>query len=163
MLVALEVTTLTLVAIAMAQALAHALELPGKLRLAKDDYLVVQQIYYPGFTIGGAAEPLALLAALALVLLTPPGVSLWLAAGAFVALAAMHATYWAVTHPVNRFWLKDVELKGFSGGFFGFDPLARGNSTDDWTRLRNQWEFSHVVRAAFGLVSFVLLAIAVAV
>jgi len=49
----LEVLTVLLVAVAMALALAHALELPGKLRLSKDAYIAMQPIYYPGFTIGG--------------------------------------------------------------------------------------------------------------
>ena len=43
----------------MALALAHALEYPGKRRLDRDTYFKVQAIYYPGFTIGGAGEPLA--------------------------------------------------------------------------------------------------------
>jgi hypothetical protein len=30
----------------MALAMAHVLELPGKLRLSKDEYLVVQKIFY---------------------------------------------------------------------------------------------------------------------
>jgi hypothetical protein len=94
MFITLQVATLVLVAIAMALALAHALELPGKLRLSKEEYLTVQPIYYPGFTIGGAAEPAALLSILALMLLTPPETPLWLTAGAFAALAAMHAIYW---------------------------------------------------------------------
>lgn len=40
----LHVGTLILVAIAMALSLAHALELPGKMRLSKENYLAVQQI-----------------------------------------------------------------------------------------------------------------------
>jgi hypothetical protein len=40
----------------MALSLAHALEVPGKLRLNKEQYLAVQTIYYPGFTLGGIAE-----------------------------------------------------------------------------------------------------------
>jgi hypothetical protein len=32
---------------------------------------------------------------------------------------------WIFTHPVNKFWLKDRKLEGFSGGFFGFDPIKR--------------------------------------
>jgi len=48
----LQILTTLLVAIAMAMALAHALELPGKLRLTKEAYLAIQPIYYPGFTIG---------------------------------------------------------------------------------------------------------------
>jgi hypothetical protein len=58
----LQVAAVILVAVAMALSLAHALELPGKMRLGKDTYLAVQQIYYPGFTIDGGAEPLAILA-----------------------------------------------------------------------------------------------------
>ena len=159
----LHVGTLILVAIAMALSLAHALELPGKMRLSKDNYLAVQQIYYPGFTIGGAAEPLGLILLIALMLMTPPGPPLWLMAGAFVALAAAHATYWLVTHPVNNFWLKDVELKGLGGSFFALDPFSRSGITDDWTALRNRWEFSHAWRAAFGIASLTLLTAAVAV
>jgi len=47
------VVTVFLVAVAMALALSHALELPGKMRLDKQTYLAMQPIYYPGFTIGG--------------------------------------------------------------------------------------------------------------
>jgi hypothetical protein len=53
--------------------LAHALEFPGKLRLKKEQYLAVQPIYYPGFTIGGIAEPAVILATLALLITTPAG------------------------------------------------------------------------------------------
>jgi hypothetical protein len=53
----LKIVTVLLVAVAMDMVLAHALELPGKLRLPKDQYLAVQAIYYPGFRFGGVAEP----------------------------------------------------------------------------------------------------------
>ena len=43
-------------AVTMSLALAHALELPGKLRLGKEEYCAVQTIDYSGFTIAGAAE-----------------------------------------------------------------------------------------------------------
>jgi hypothetical protein len=49
----LQVVAVILVAVAMALTLAHALELPGKMRLSNETYLAVQPIYYPGFTIGG--------------------------------------------------------------------------------------------------------------
>ena len=51
--------------------------------------------------------------------------SFWLMAIAFVALLAMQAAYWLVTHPVNNFWLKDLKPKGFGARFFAFDPLSR--------------------------------------
>jgi hypothetical protein len=161
MLMALQVVTLLFVAIAMALTLAHALELPGKMRLSKDEYLTVQPIYYPGFTVGGAAEPLSLLLLIALMLATPQGLPLWLTAGAFATLAAAHAIYWLLTHPVNNFWLKDVELKGLGGTFFAVGS-GRGGTTGDWTALRNRWEFSHVVRAVLALTSLVLLTAAIA-
>ena len=163
MMLALQVFAVLLVAIAMALALAHALELPGKLRLSKEEYLVVQPIYYPGFTVGGAAEPLALVVVLALMLLTPQRTAFWLTAGALAALVLMHAAYWLVTHPVNKFWLRDTALIGAGAGFFAFDPLRREGRAADWTALRDRWEFSHVVRASLGVVSLILLVAAVAV
>ena len=149
----------------MALALAHALELPGKLRLSKEEYLGVQAIYYPGFTIGGIAEPAGLLAILVLLFLIPGGTTpFWLTAGAFAALLAMHAAYWMLTHPVNNFWLKDFKLKGLGARFFAVGgPRQAGDDTAlDWTVLRDRWEYSHVVRAVLGLISLALLATAVA-
>jgi hypothetical protein len=157
---ALQVVTVMLVAVAMALALAHALELPGKLRLDKDAYLAVQTIYYPGFTIGGIAEILGLLATLVLAFLAPRGsAAAWLSFGAFVAMTAMHAVYWLVTHPVNNFWLKDFNLKGAGAGFFALGARAPGpdGQSVDWTALRDRWEYSHVARAALGLVGLVMV------
>ncbi len=164
MFMALQVLTVVVVAVAMALTLAHALELPGKLRLPKEQYFAVQRIYYPGFTIGGAAEPLGLLLLLVLVALTPRGTAFWLSFGAFVALLAAHAVYWLFTHPVNNFWLKDFALKGAGAAFFalGSGGGSEGARAPDWTQLRDRWEYSHVVRAALALSSLILLVAAVA-
>jgi hypothetical protein len=165
MFAALHVVTIVLVAFAMALGLAHVLEWPGKMRLSKEHYLATQAIYYPGFTIGGAAEPLGLLLLLALVVFTPAGTpDFWLRVAAFIALLASHLVYWLMTHPVNNFWLKDVELKVMGSGFFGFDPLNRTDPSRpvDWTHLRDRWELSHAIRAGFGVLSFVLLVTAAA-
>jgi hypothetical protein len=164
---ALQVLAAVLVAVTMGLTLAHALELPGKLRLSRDAYLAVQPIYYPGFTIGGGVgEAGGLVALLLLVVLTPKGTAaFWLTLAAFVALLATHAVYWIATHPVNNFWLRDVELKGFGGRFFLFDPWrrARALGAPDWTILRDQWEYSHVLRAGLALLSLILLTAAIAV
>jgi hypothetical protein len=94
MLVALKIAAVTLVAVAMALALAHALEWPGKRRLSKEEYLTVQPIYYPGFTFGGASEPLAILVVIVLLAVTQTGTAAsWLTAAALAALIAMHAAY----------------------------------------------------------------------
>ena len=160
MLAFVQFISVLLVAVAMAMALAHALEYPGKLRLSKDAYIATQPIYYPGFTIGGAVGEFGgILVTLALLLLTPFGLDFFLVLGAVVGLIAMQAVYWTMTHPVNSFWLKDTKLGSAGAGFFGSDPLR--TKTDgrpaDWTDLRDQWEYSHVIRAALGFASLALL------
>lgn len=86
----LRILTLILVVLAMVPALAHALELPGKLRLTKDAYFAVQPIYYPGFTIAGISEPAAIVSAIILLLLTPPGSDdFWLTLAALLGLISM--------------------------------------------------------------------------
>jgi hypothetical protein len=163
----LEIATAFLVAIAMALALAHALELPGKLRLAKSEYLAVQPIYYPGFTIGGFfGEGLGMVFALVLVLLTPRDspAFVWTLIG-FAALLAMHAAYWVLTHPVNKFWLKGQRLDRLGGGFFGIGGAAPEDGADPdmvWVRFRNRWEYSHVARAVLAAIALLSLLIALA-
>lgn len=148
----------------MSLSLAHALELPGKLRLSKEQYLEVQPIYYPGFTIGGIAEPAGLLVLFVLLFYLPAGsTAFWLTTGALVALTAMHAAYWLLTHPVNNFWLKEFQLKGLGARFFRVGTANReGDTQADWTALRDRWEYSHVLRAVLGFISLALLATAVA-
>lgn len=168
MILLLQVVSLLLVAVAMALSLAHALEFPGKLRLDKETYIAVQAIYYPGFTFGGLAEGLSMLAMILLLFLTPVGTPpFWWTLVALLALIAMHATYWIVTHPVNKFWLKDRELSGAGGKFFAFDPMQRSGPSeqdgeDIWKRARDRWEYSHVVRAVLAVIALVALTVAIA-
>jgi hypothetical protein len=162
MLEVLQVFAVVLTGRAVVPALAHALELPGKMRLEQDTYLTVQTIYYPGFTVAGMAEPLSLMATLAAVLLTPPGGDrFWLTVVAAVGLIGMQAVYWLVTHPVNRVWLQGKRLSRMGFGFFSF---ASGSGSDRgelaWTNLRNRWEYSHVVRAILALLSLTALVLA---
>jgi hypothetical protein len=108
MLPVLQIVTVILVAVAMGLALAHALELPGKMRLDKKTYYAVQPIYYPGFTIGGGiGEAGGTIATIILLFLTPlASAEFWLTFVALLGLIAMQAVYWLATHPVNKFWLK---------------------------------------------------------
>jgi hypothetical protein len=161
-LVLLEVLSIVLVALAMTPALAHALEMPGKLRLSREEYLVVQPIYHPGFTRLGIVEPAAAAALLVLALLTPAGTARsWLTIGALAAVVAMHALYWILTHPVNNFWLRDVQLGRRDAAFFDAAGGSRAES-GDWRVLRDCWERSHLARAALAAVALVLTAAAVA-
>lgn len=158
---ALQIASLLLVSVAMALALAHALELPGKMRLDRETYFAVQRIYYPGFTFGGAAEPLGIITLIALlVFAAPAGSRFWWAAGALGGLIAMQAIYWLVTHPVNSVWTQGVDMSGIGQSFFA---TFGGDMSGDWRRLRDVWEYSHVARAVFGLLALVCVSLATTV
>jgi hypothetical protein len=166
--IVLQVVTVLLVALAAALPLAHALELPGKMRLDEGAYVAVQPIYYPGFTVAaGIGEAGGMIATAVLLIFTPSSSQAfpWTIA-ALVALVAMHLAYWVVTHPVNKFWLAKQDLKGLGGGFFRFDPLNRSapaaSGEDPWKRMRNRWEYSHVLRAALATTALLCLVMAVA-
>jgi Domain of unknown function (DUF1772) len=163
MLNVLQVLTVILVAMAMGLALAHALELPGKLRLTKDAYYAMQPIYYPGFTIGGGiGEAGGTILTITLLVLIPFGnADFWLTLVALLGLIGMQAVYWLFTHPVNKFWLQDEKLSGFGSGFFSFGTNKEERRPVSWTELRDRWEYSHVARAGFAFVSLLALVIAV--
>jgi hypothetical protein len=152
--------TLVVVALTMAPALAHALELPGKMRLTKDVYFEVQRIYYPGFTIAGFGGPASILLTVVLLFITPFETRIfWFALIALFGLAAMEIVYWTVIHPVNKIWMHDAQLSSAASGFFSFGGRNPGSdpSPPEWTDLRNRWEYAHTVRAALALCSFVAL------
>jgi hypothetical protein len=164
----LQVLTVFLAAVAMSLALAHALELPGKMRLDKETHIAVQTIYYPGFTFGGVGEVLAMLATLVLLFLTPTNrpAFRWTLTG-FVALVTMQALYWVITHPVNKFWLKDTRLKRAGGAFFSLEPMKQGEASETgaegWRKLRDRWEYSHILRAVVSVIALVSLIVAVVI
>src|SRR5262245_981091 len=162
MLNALQDLTLVVVAFTMVPALAHALELPGKMRLTKDVYFEVQHIYYPGFTVAGIFGPLSILLMVWLLFLLPRGTGdFWSALAALCGIVAMEAIYWTVIHPVNKVWVKGLALTGTASGFFGFGRRHPDSGADavDWTALRNRWEYAHAVRAGLGFLTFVALVI----
>jgi hypothetical protein len=164
----LQVITVFLASITMSLALAHALELPGKVRLNREFYLATQTIYYPGFSIAGMSEGAVILAALILLLLTPTNSPAfpWTLAG-LVGLIAVHAVYWVYTHPVNKFWVKDLELQGAGAAFFSFagkrGPGTNLETDEDWKRLRDRWEYSHLARAILATISLIALIVAVSI
>lgn len=161
MIEVLRVAALVLVVLTVVTSLAHALEFPGKMRLAREQYLAVQPIYYPGFTYAGAAEPLAIIVVAVLLAFTPSGTTaFWLAVGALAAAAVTHLIYWVLTAPVNKFWLKDEKLSGGAKFFFGSGSSAQSG---EWTKLRDRWERSHLYRAAAASTAFILLTIAIVI
>lgn len=158
-MIILSLVAVFLVAVTMGLSLAHALEFPGKARLAEPEYRVVQAIYYPGFTIGGlVGEFGALLTVSVLLAITPVGTkAFWWTLVSLCWLVLAHLTYWLVTHPVNSAWLKDTEIAGVGRLFFRVGSAQES----DWRHMRNLWETSHVLRAVFAALAFVSLLIAV--
>ena len=71
---------------------------------------------------------------------------------ALFGLAAMHAIFWTITQPINKFW----PPKGRS-----FHRTETGEV--DWLRLRNKWEHSHIARAGLTFLSFFALVLAMVV
>jgi hypothetical protein len=161
MMKSVSILGLLLVAVTMGLALAHALELPGKFRLDRNTYVAVQGIYYPGFTIGGLiGEFGGLVVLLVLLFMVPFGTErFWWTAAAFGFLVSGHAVYWLVTHPVNNFWVKDIDMSGAGAAFFSL-LSARDGAAGDWTQMRAVWEYSHVARACLAMASLVSMAIA---
>ncbi len=150
----LQVSSAFLAALVLAPALAHALELPGKLRLPAEGYRTVQTIYYPGFYIAGFSEPLALASTLLLAIATGSGrAGFWLALVALACFIGIQAIYWIVIHPINKRWLEGAELKNAGETFFALG----GQRSWSWTELRNRWEFALTARATLALVAFATL------
>lgn len=159
---ALHILAVVLVALAAALSVAHALEMPGKMRLDKDNYLAVQCIYYPGFTFGGFSEPLGAAAIAFLMYFVPAGsAAFWLMLIALISMFAMMGVFWLVTQPANKVWTQNMKMGAAGAGFFKAGPGSHDIS-GDWISVRDRWEWSHVARAALATIAFLSLLTALA-
>lgn len=126
-------------ALAMAPALAHLLELPNKIGLPRDEYLIVQQIYR-GWALLGIVVFGALLSTLILTLLLrrrrrPFGLSLI----AFLCIVGAQIMFWTYTYPANQQTQNWTILP------------------ENWLALRSQWEYSHAAGAGLNFAAFIAL------
>jgi hypothetical protein len=127
---AISFLAVLLTALALIPGAAHVLELPNKLNLSSDEYLVVQSVYR-GWWMLGVVLMAALLANGGLAFVVREQTTPFLLAlGAAFAIAAVLIVFFVWTYPVNQ-------------------------ATDNWTQvpegwraLRRQWEFSHAASAA---------------
>ena len=141
----LRFLAVVLTALALVPAGAHLFELPNKIGLPRDAYLVAQGLYRGwalfGFVLFGAlAANLGLAAALRR---RGASVAARLALGAGLLIALVLAVFFAWTHPAN---------------------LATENWTRmpaDWEALRRQWECSHAVNAGLTFLAFCLVVLSV--
>jgi len=118
-------------------AAAHAMELPNKIHLPREEYLIAQKLYRGWQSVA----PIVVLALVTTALLVREAQGAGLAPeaasmAAFLCIAATQGVFWTFTYPVNR---------------------ATRNWTEappDWEALRRKWEYSHAASAAFNLVAF---------
>ena len=110
-------------------------------------YVTVTHTLYRYFGIVGAVIEVGAVGA-AVIWAAGPGRSRtspvaargWAVAGA-ACLVLAHALFWLLVNPVNE-------------AFAGWTPAA---VPADWTRLRDQWEFTHAARAGLFLMGFCAL------
>jgi hypothetical protein len=136
--------TLVVAALALGAPLAHVLEMPVRRTYDPALYVAVTHTLYRYFGIvGGMIEVTAVVAAIIWAYRSvptrtwPSSARGWAVAGA-ACLALAHALFWLLVDPVNR-------------QFAVWTPAA---VPPDWTRLRDQWEFTHAARAGLFLLGF---------
>jgi Domain of unknown function (DUF1772) len=123
--------------------------LPAKMGFEESLYVRLHRTLYPNFgRIGGIAEILAVI--------TTGGLAYWLrrrrpkafplTGSAAGCLAAAHGAFWVLVSPANS-----------TMASWPLDSIP-----SDWTRWRDQWEYTHAVRAflvmgALGMLVFSVL------
>ena len=130
-------------ALALAPAMAHLLELPNKIGLSRDEYLVVQQIYR-GWALLGVVVFGALLSTLALsILVRKRAGEFGPALTAFLCIVGTQAVFWTFTFPMNQQTANWTMLP------------------DHWAAMRMQWEYSHAASAILNLIALIAVIISV--
>jgi hypothetical protein len=132
-----------LAGLALSLVAAHALEMPGKLRLAPSEYLTVQQIYAAFPALEAIVEPAAVVCAIVLAFLARRGRAVRPALIGALCLVAALLIWVAIVNPVNAQW------------------ATAGSAPDNFESLRTRWEWGQAARAALLLAGFVALVIAV--
>ena len=142
-LIAVRFLSLLFVALALTPAMAHLLELPNKMTLSREEYLIVQQIYR-GWALLGIVIFAALLSTLILALRVRHNRRIFaLTLTALVCIAGSLVVFFAFTYPANQVTNNWTHLP------------------ENWLELRRQWEYSHATGAALYLIALVTLQLSV--
>lgn len=136
---------IVLTGLALSLVAAHVVEMPAKLRLPSNEYLMVQKIYAVFPAVEAIVEPAAVACAIVLAFLARRGRAVRPAMVGALCLVASLLIWVAIVNPVNPQWR-----------FVGSVP-------DNVESLRMRWEWGHAARAALVLAGFVSLVIAVLV
>jgi hypothetical protein len=139
----LRFLSLLFVALSLAPAMAHLLELPHKIDLPAAEYLTVQQLY-AGWALLGIVVVGAVLSTLALLLVERMhGERIGPTFLALLCIIGAQIVFWVYTYPVN------VETQNWT------------TLPNNWMTLRVQWEYSHAAGAVLNLLALVALLIQV--
>jgi hypothetical protein len=136
-----EFLAVVLTALALAPGMAHVMELPNKLPMTREAYLIVQRVYR-GWNLLAFVVIGALIATLILVF-SVDGDAFVPALIGFLAIVATQIVFWVFTFPVNRLTRNWTRVP------------------DDWQRLRDRWEFSHAASAVLNFIAVVCVTVAV--
>ena len=63
----------------------------------------------------------------------------WMSAAALLALIAMQLVFWLIAQPVNRVWVKDLDLQGTDARFLGSQASAPPHVAGTADRKGLQW------------------------
>jgi hypothetical protein len=127
--------SLLFTALALSAAMAHLLELPNKIKLSKDHYAIVQQLYR-GWSLLGIIVVVAIISTLVLVVMVRhQRKAFFLSLTALLCLMATQVIFWIFTYPVNQ------QTKNWT--------ILPAN----WLELRKHWEYSHAASAGLDLIA----------
>lgn len=136
----LQMTSIVSVTIVFGSGFAHLLEAYNKMRLSKEEYLVVQQIYR-GWSLLGIVVLIALVSTLLLAIQTRYQLYFTLNLLSCVCILITLVIFFAFIFPVNQ------QTKNWQ--------VLPGN----WLQLRNRWEYSHIINAIIYFIALLLLII----
>ena len=144
LLFGLRVLAVTSVTLYLVPVGAHLFELPGKIAMPPNNYMIVQGIYR-GWSLFGIVLLAGMLSTLMLAILRRrrQGVCA-LSLAAFVCLAATQIIFWVFTYPMN---------------------IASRNWTtmpDQFEAARRQWEYSHAASAVLTFLALLAVTASVA-
>jgi hypothetical protein len=130
-------------ALALGAALAHALELPNKIGMSRDEYFVVQTIYRGWNRLGYLLVVELVSMLMVAILYRTNRYVMWPAVAALACLITAQVIFWTLTFPANVVTNDWTTLPA------------------NWDALRLQWEYSHLVGAVLQMGAMAALIVAV--
>ena len=142
--------TIMFVSLSMAPAMAHLLEMPPKMDYDGAFWLKISQTLYGSRfgTVGAFFEVGAVVMSIILVFMVRhhKPAFVWSILGA-VCMIAVHASFWIFIAPVNE----KIAL------------MTPENLLNNWSALRQQWEYTHATRAYLHIVTMAAVTISILV